>query len=475
MYKQADGLFSASALQPHQSRLVNRLADPNVTGLVAAHGVGAGKSLSSIEAYKRLGLPTTVIVPASLQDNYKGELNKWLGSVPANMRIVSQQMVARKGIEPYDNPFLIIDEAQKMRDPSSKLYQALKQSKSRKRLLLSGTPLFNHPSDASALVNFAANKPVLPIDKGQFEQQYIENNPQAPGLLRGLFNKRPAIEGPQLKDTKHLKKIMQQYIDYYATGKEGYPAITQENVPVQMTGPQSSIYKGMMGKLPPLMRWKVQLGLPAGKNELNRMKSFLIGPRMVSDSTNEFVRSPLLASSPKVTQAVDYLQNQIKTNPRYKAVVYSNFLKSGLDPYANELRKRKMNFGTFTGNDKPENRQKAIDDFNNDRLAALLISSAGSEGISLKGTRLAQIMDPHWNSNKLTQVIGRSARYKSHEHLDPKDRNVLVQNYIAEPKAGLLDRLLGRQTIKGVDQYMYDMSAKKQTLNDQLTALMQQK
>ena len=58
-------------------------------------------------------------------------------------------------------------------------------------------------------------------------------------------------------------------------------------------------------------------------------------------------------------------------------------------------------------------------------LSALLLlaSGAGSEGLDLKGTRLMQLLEPHWNESRLDQVIGRGIRYRSHEGLPPEDRN----------------------------------------------------
>ena len=56
----------------------------------------------------------------------------------------------------------------------------------------------------------------------------------------------------------------------------------------------------------------------------------------------------------------------------------------------------------------------------------LFISKAGGEGLDLKGVRHVIIMEPAWNQATEEQVIGRAIRYKSHEHLDAKDRVVNV-------------------------------------------------
>lgn len=65
-------------LLEHQSRIVNRMLDPETKGLLLWHGLGSGKTRSSIETLKALHPQTaSVVVPAALKDNYEKELEKW--------------------------------------------------------------------------------------------------------------------------------------------------------------------------------------------------------------------------------------------------------------------------------------------------------------------------------------------------------------------------------------------------------------
>ena len=61
-------------LQPHQKRVAQRIK--NQPGLVVAHGLGSGKTLTSIAAQEALNMPSEVLVPAALQANYQKELSK---------------------------------------------------------------------------------------------------------------------------------------------------------------------------------------------------------------------------------------------------------------------------------------------------------------------------------------------------------------------------------------------------------------
>jgi SNF2 family DNA or RNA helicase len=63
-------------LQDHQKRVVEKIKEQ--PGLILAHGLGSGKTLSSIAMQDALNLPATVIVPAALKENYLKEINKHL-------------------------------------------------------------------------------------------------------------------------------------------------------------------------------------------------------------------------------------------------------------------------------------------------------------------------------------------------------------------------------------------------------------
>jgi len=127
-------------LQPHQQRLVDKMMREDQPGLVAVHGLGSGKSLSSIAAHDALNMNADIIVPAALQENYAKEIKKHHTGEPPPFKIKSLQNVAVKGEVPTAD-MMIVDEAHRLRDPSSKGYQTLKKNTAKKRLLLTATTL----------------------------------------------------------------------------------------------------------------------------------------------------------------------------------------------------------------------------------------------------------------------------------------------------------------------------------------------
>ena len=459
-------------LKPHQQRVVDRIKQEDQPGLVVAHGLGSGKTLTSIAAQDALNMDSEVVVPASLQANYKKELKKHVRGKHPKVQVLSMQNIARKK-QPPTAPLMIVDEAHRAREASTNTFGTLAKNKSKKRLLLTGTPFYNRPADIAPLVNIAAGRSVLPNDREEFANRYIYQAQQKPGIIARLRGVKPGstpIINPGRK--KELKQTLNKWVDYYEGAKEGFPSVETQDVKVPMVDPQLEVYDTLMKKAPFWVRYKVRHGLPPTKQEAGDLNAFLGGARQVANTTAPYQTSEP-AYSPKIDRAVAELQKQLAANPRAKAVVYSNYLAAGIDPYKQRLQKAGIPFGEFTGAMKKKERDALVRDYNENKIRALLLSSAGGEGLDLKGTRLMQILEPHWNQEKIRQVEGRGIRYGSHASLPPEEQKVLVQRFLAtRPKKGILERIGARSPGMGVDEYLTRMSQDKERLNYQFRELL---
>lgn len=462
-----------SEMLPHQKRVVDRLMAEDQPGLILMHGLGSGKTRSSIEAYKKLGLPTEVILPAALRENYQKELKKWVGRVPKDIEIKSQQEVARKGIDPelLKDKLMVIDEAHRLRNEDTKLYSHLKKVQPKKRLLLTGTPIYNHPGDIAKLVNVAAGRHILPERQPEFEQEFIARKTVFPTIGHRMLGVSPGQE-LSLKNKEYLRAVFRKLVDYHAGNAEGFPSVSEETVKVPMAEKQQQIYRAVMKKLPWHLRLKVQSGLPPNRKELEKLMPFLSGARMVSNSTAGFDK-PDNVVSPKIDKAFDYLSEKIKQDPNYKALVYSNYLESGVNQYKRRLEEAGIPYGEFTGDIRDTVRNQLVRDYNANKLKALIVSSAGGEGLDLKGTRLVQLLEPHFNTEKIKQVIGRAARYRSHDDLPEDQRNILVQRYLSTLNPNALEKLRMKNPTS-TDEYLQSMADQKERLNREFVKLIEE-
>lgn len=431
-------------LQPHQKRVIKRLRDPNTTGLVVAHGLGSGKTRTAIEAHKALGGDADVIVPAALKGNYAKEMEKWGGN-PELTHIQSQQGVATSD-EPLRSKFLIVDEGHRARNPGTKISKAIKQSSAKKRLILSGTPIYNNPSDIATLVNQAAGKDVLKEGKA-FQNRYTN-----PSILSRWRGKRISNEG-------ELAKHLQKYVDYHPGDPSMLPKVTAKTVPVPMGKRQSELYRASMGRIPK--------GMKLDRENIERLKPYLTGPRQVSNTARALDKSS--DEEPKIDAAFKDLQTHL-ANPKGKALIYSNWLEHGVRPIEKRLIAAKIPHGVFTGEEGMKARNQTVKDYNEGKHRALVISSSGAEGLDLKGTRMVQVLEPHFNNAKIRQVVGRSARMGSHSHLPEEDRNVEVRQYVGRPK----NRFLPGHS-KGVEDLLNDTAREKDEVAKQIMGLLSSK
>lgn len=465
----------ATTLQPHQQRVVSRIQQPDQPGLVVAHGLGSGKTLSAIAAQEALGMPASVVTPAALRANFAKEQLKHLTGKTQLTEMLSLEQVARSGAKPKA-PLLIVDEAHRARDPSTRTFKALQGAEAQKRLFLTGSPFYNHPADIAPLVNLAAGNQVLPQQRSEFSRRYVAERKISPGLLDRLFHGvKPGVEeGLNPVRKKELAGHLQKWVDYHPTTREGYPEAIHEDVRVPMDPEQLQVYDAVLKRAPPWVSRKVRSGLPPSKQESKELNAFLGAVRQVANTTRAF-QTGGKPHEPKIHAAFSELQKTLGADETSKAVVYSNYLSSGIEPYKEKLEAAGIPYGEFTGRMDRAERNQMVKDYNEGRLRVLLLSSAGGEGLDLKGTRLMQLLDRHWNDEKMRQVVGRGIRFQSHEHLPPEQRNVRVQHFYAtRPPRGILERIHLKEPGKAVDEYLHIVSENKDHLINEFRALLEE-
>ncbi len=132
-------------------------------------------------------------------------------------------------------------------------------------------------------------------------------------------------------------------------------------------------------------------------------------------------------------------------------VVYSNYvLMEGLEVFkvylsffnyysymkTKKLVKGKIGYVEYHGGIKErKDRKMGMTAFNETsnkygtEIKIMLISPAGTEGLSLKNVRQVHIMEPYWNEVRIQQMIGRGIRQCSHKELKIEERHVDVYRY----------------------------------------------
>ena len=456
-------------LLPHQERVVSKWeGEAQPPGMLIYHGLGSGKTPTSIAVGETMPGIKNVVVPAALRENYRKQLRQF-STDPRKYRIMSYTEALKGKAEA---PFTVFDEAHRMGREGTAMSMLPRRMPGRK-LLLTGTPVRNEPSEIVPLLKAISSDRPIPQTQEAFDRQFIGTQTVRPDLLSRIFLGVKPGERQVFREPEQFKKLVEGRVDYQPSRGE-FPSFAEKHVDVDMTPAQSELYRGVMGGSS--LAWKIRLNLPPSKSEAAQLNSFLSGVRQVSNNPAAYdtrmVGNPV-DHSPKLQRMIDDVQKGLKNTTNFKGLVYSNYLDAGIVPMSAHLTKLGIPNAIFTGEMNDKLRKKVVDDYNKGDVKVLLVSGAGSEGLDLKGTKMVQVMEPHWNLARTKQVIGRAIRHQSHAHLPPEERFVTVNWYHSKPKQSFLSSWGLLPADRGVDRYLYSRAVEKQQIIDQMLGVLQ--
>jgi superfamily II DNA or RNA helicase len=380
------------SIKKHQLNVANHLVDNR--GAIVVHSVGTGKTLLAVATAQCLLLndkvkKIIVITPTSLQENFKKQM-KMYGLDNSDFEFYHfytiQKLVNEidnKTVVNPNNALLIIDEAHNLRTiDGGRIEPILKYSKrAEKVLLLTATPLINYNHDIINLISLIKGTDPLSID---------------------YFNKLMTEKSKK----KELEKYMTDIFSFYIKDKPdpNFPRKKILEIFLPMNDKYLKLYE------------EIESGegdnIPDFKDK--NINVFYNGLRRASNILDK--------KSPKVDWIIDKIENE----PKAKYVIFSHFLNMGIKPIMKYLDSKKIKYGYVTGDLSISQRQKAVDDYNNNICRILFISKAAAEGLDLKNTTYIIIMESSWNLSSIEQIQGRGIRYKSHESLPEHKRHVTV-------------------------------------------------
>lgn len=173
-------------LRPYQQKGVNWLSFLHSLklGICLADDMGLGKTvqviaLLTIIKSQKTGLPSLLVIPASLLSNWENELIRFAPdlvfsiahpSAPLGRRIASTDRDALKSsdivittyslaqkyewLHEHEWNYVILDEAQAIKNPGAKQTRSIKKLKALNRIVMTGTPVENKLSDLWSLFDF---------------------------------------------------------------------------------------------------------------------------------------------------------------------------------------------------------------------------------------------------------------------------------------------------------------------------------
>jgi superfamily II DNA or RNA helicase len=385
--------YESIVLQKHQLQLVKFITQPSAKGILVFHSVGSGKTITSLAAARCLleKFPlkfVQVITNASLTGNFLKEISnlklKFKNKISVDS-YASFLVKAKKTDLSCRDTVLVVDESQGINGQSSSrfkwIFECAKQAP--KVILLSATPVKNYPEEFSNQLSVITGEK---ISRTKLE------------LISTL--------NPDSRD-KAYSKILGCKVSYVKTSvnDKNYPVVDTKLVNVKMN---EEFYNEYL---------KIQQNeSDNGLRDTKNLAVFYNGIRRAVNKSKSV--------SPKINWVIKKILQDVSENK--KVLVYSAWLESGIKIIKKILESKGVFSSEVSGKIAGKDKQRQVKQFNDGKTKVLLISSAGAEGLDLKGTRSVIILEPYWNDSRVQQVIGRAVRYGSHSSLPKSERKVEV-------------------------------------------------
>ncbi len=439
---------------------------------VLADDMGLGKTIQTLAHLlleKQNGLmtaPCLIIAPTSLMSNWRRETERFT----PDLKVLTLQGTDRKQlfdkIKDYDlilttypllprdeetlleheYHYLILDEAQTIKNPLSKAAQLVRQIRCKHRLCLTGTPMENHLGELWAQFDFLM--PGFLGDSASFKRRYrtpIEvygDSEQKSRLSRRLA---PFM----LRRTKQdvLKEL---------------PAKTEIIRSVPLYAKQAALYESIRLTMEKKVRDAIaEKGLSRSHitilDALLKLRQTCCDPRTLPLKEAQKVRE-----SAKLDLLMELLPEQLEEGRRI--LVFSQFTRM-IALIEDELNARKITYSKLTG--QTRKRDEAIELFKSGEVNVFLISlKAGGVGLNLTEADTVIIYDPWWNPAAETQAADRA-------HRIGQDKPVFIYKLITENTVE--EKIVAMQERKrALAESIYKDDAKKESLKltaEDLTAL----
>lgn len=433
---------------------------------ILADDMGLGKTVQTLahllveKQSGRMQAPSLIIAPTSLLSNWRREAERFTPDL--NMLILQgterkqlfykmrdyDVIMTTYPLLPRDEEtllehqyhYLILDEAQIIKNPLSKGAQIVRQLKSKHRLCLTGTPMENHLGELWAQFDFLM--PGFLGDSAAFKRLYrtpIETfaNTEQKTRLSGR------IAPFMLRRTK--QEVAAEL-----------PAKTEIIRSVPLYEKQAALYESIRLTMDAKVREAIAL------RGLSRSHITILDALLKLRQTCCDPRTLLIQEAQKINQSakLDLLMELVPEllEEGRKILIFSQFTRM-IALIEDELIKRSIDYSKLTGQTK--DRDAAIEMFKSGAVDVFLISlKAGGIGLNLTEADTVIIYDPWWNPAVENQAADRA-------HRIGQDKPVFVYKLITENTVE--EKMLAMQERKrNLAESIYRDDAKQASL--QLTA-----
>ena len=431
--------FKAS-LRPYQSKGYEWLSKMTACnfGACLADDMGLGKTVQVLAFLESVRQDTPdskvlLVVPASLLGNWQNECRKFAPLLPvkilhpsaslhaertlslskcdsasAFLSITTYSMVSRmEDLQETEWDLVILDEAQAIKNPSSKQTKSIKSLKAKKRIALTGTPIENDLTNLWSLYDFL-NKGLLGTST-EFKRfaSSLKENPSGYSKLKAM------ISPFMLRRLKTDKSIISDL-----------PEKMEMTDYVTLSKKQRALYKKYVDDLAKLLEKAKTDDDPMKRRGL--VLASLLKLKQICNHPDQFNGAEGFAE--KDSGKFELLEDICRTiyEKRERVLVFTQFKEicTPLDDFLSSV------FGirgfVLHGGTPIEKRNKMVEEFQSDNYVPYMVISvkAGGTGLNLTNANHVIHFDRWWNPAVENQATDRAFRIG-------QTKNVMVHKFVS--------------------------------------------
>jgi hypothetical protein len=407
-----------------------------------ADEMGLGKTIQAIAAcalLHRLGKATRVLIvtPASLKTEWEDQIQKFTAlpyqivygqrferlkaysrapffTIVNYEQMIGDALEVNRRLQP---DIVVLDEAQRIKNWSTKTSQATKRLRSRYAFVLTGTPIENRIDELHSLMDFL--NPAVLGPHFRFNRDFYELDDRGrPSGFRNLDQLHSRVRPYMLRRRK-------------AEVETELPERTDRNHFVPLSDEQKAAYADHEIQVSRLAHTAKRR--PLTKQEQEKLMRELAMCRMVCDTN--YILDPNQRSCPKLHELQKVLE-ECRENSDTKVIVFSEWERM-LELVRGLCEKLDLGFAWHTGAVPQKRRRAEINLFKSDPNCRIFLSTdSGSTGLNLQNASVVVNCDLPWNPAKLEQRIARA--WRKHQSKPVTVINLVSENTIESRMLGTL-------------------------------------
>jgi len=296
-------------------------------------------------------------------------------------------------LKDIDFDYVVLDEAQTIKNANSQIAKASRLLRSRHRLALSGTPIENHLGDLWSIFEFL--------------------NPGMLGRSR-LFKTNAASDGGDTKSRELLSRALRPFILRRTKMQvaRDLPEKSEQVLTCDMGPEQQKLYDDLRDHYRASLLGRVKKdGLSKSRmhvlEALLRLRQAACHPALLGEAKESEEAAKLDVLLPKLEELID---------EGHKALIFSQFT-SMLSVVRHHLDEKGFKYEYLDG--QTRDREARVKRFQDDPKTPLFLISlkAGGLGLNLTAADYVFLLDPWWNPAVEAQAIDRAHRLGQERHV----------------------------------------------------------